>query len=82
MGVLSVSVQAVFTCCTGQDSCGDARNDPLVCSALGDLYAATNGAGWTDNMGWSSAAAGTPTDYCTFYQSFGTPCDGDVLTSL
>ena len=42
-------------------------NSDLVCSALGDLYYATNGTGWTNNRGWSLAAAGTPTDYCNFY---------------
>jgi len=56
-----------FTCCSGQASCGGAVNDPVVCAALGDLYYATNGAGWNNNGGWSSAAAGVPTDYCGFW---------------
>lgn len=35
-----------------------ATNDPLVCSALADLYYATNGAEWASNQGWADAAAG------------------------
>ena len=64
---------SAFTCCTGQASCGGANNDPVQCDALGDLYFGTNGTGWTINAGWRSAAAGTPTDYCSFAQ---TACDG------
>ena len=71
-----------FTCCTGQASCGSVNNDPVVCSALGDLYSATNGSGWMNKGGWNSAAAGTPTDYCGFYQWSGTPCSGGVLKWL
>jgi hypothetical protein len=58
---LSVPASAtpVFTCSNSGSN--------LVCSALGDLYYATNGTGWTNNSGWSSAADGKPTDYCTFY---------------
>ena len=52
----------VFSC-TQQDA---------TCSALGDLYYATNGTGWGTNTGWASASAGTSTDYCTFY---GLTCD-------
>ena len=68
--------RGIFTCTSG--------NDPVVCSALGDLYYATNGpTGWTHTGGWSSAAAGTPTDYCSFWQSNGSPCNGlGVLTRL
>jgi hypothetical protein len=57
-----------FTCCSGQASCGGAVNDPVVCAALGDLYYATNGAGWNNNGGWSSAAVGVPTDFCSFWR--------------
>ena len=56
-------------------------NDPVVCAALGDLYYATNGAGWNNNGGWNSAAAGVPTDYCTFFVNGGNKIcntDGDV----
>jgi len=68
-----------FTC--------SAVNDPVVCSALGDLYYSTNGAGWTNPAGWSSAANGVPTDFCSFYQwgggMAGPPCDTHgVLTFL
>ena len=47
-----------FVCANG--------NDPVVCAALGDLYSATSGSGWTGNSGWSSSAALYATDYCTF----------------
>lgn len=46
-----------FTC-TKQDA---------TCEALGDLYYATNGAGWLKNDGWAAAASGIPTSYCSFY---------------
>ena len=58
---------SAFTCCTGQSSCGGYQNDPVVCSALGDLYAATNGPSWLNNTGWAAAAAGSPTDFCGRY---------------
>ena len=77
LGVLGVSAQT-FTC--------SVTNNPVVCSALGDLYYATNGpTNWTRKDGWSSAAAGTPTSYCSFYttSSRRTFCDGaGVLTAL
>lgn len=73
---------STFTCCSGQVNCGGGVNDPSACSALGDLYSATNGNGWTNKGGWSAAAAGTPTDICSFWQSGGTPCAGGVLTQL
>lgn len=74
LGVLGVSAQT-FTC--------SVTNNPVFCSALGDLYYATNGSRWTVNTGWSSAAAGTPTSYCSFYKTYSTPCNGaGVLTSL
>jgi hypothetical protein len=59
-------------------TCG-ANNDATVCSALGDLYNATNGSYWTYQTGWSEATAGTPTDYCTFY---GVICSSGVLQKL
>jgi hypothetical protein len=55
------------------------NNDATVCSALGDLYNATSGASWTNKTGWSAAASGTPTDYCTF---FGATCGSGVLRQL
>ena len=54
-------------------------NDATVCSVLADLYSATNGASWTNKAGWSAAAAGTSTDYCTFY---GATCSSSILASL
>ena len=39
-------------------------NDNATCAALGDVYYATGGFGWTSNVGWASAAAGNATDYC------------------
>lgn len=62
---------ATFTCA--------AANDATACSALGDLYTATNGAGWVSNTGWRDAAAGTATDCCTFQ---GVTCAGGVVTQL
>jgi hypothetical protein len=56
-GPLLAAAQS-FTCAS--------YNDPVTCSALGDLYSATNGTSWNTNTGWSSAASGTATDYCTF----------------
>ena len=50
-------------------------NNPVFCSALGDLYYATRGGGWNNGYGWSSAAAGTPTNYCIFSSSLAN-CDG------
>ena len=51
-----------------------------VCGVLGALYNATSGTSWTNNTGWSAAAAGTATSYCTFY---GTTCSSAaVLTTL
>ena len=50
-----------------------------TCSALGDLYYATNGSWWTNNTGWSSAASGSASDYCGFY---GARCSGSALTYL
>ena len=71
-----------FTCCTGSNCTGGVSNDPVTCAALGDLYYATSGNAWSAKQGWSSAAAGTATDFCTFAQSAG-GCDGaGVLTSL
>ena len=61
--------------CTKQDA---------TCEALGDLYYATNGSGWTNNSGWADAAAGKATDYCNFYPGMssggataGVPCTSD-----
>jgi len=71
-----------FACCTGSNCTGGVSNDPVTCAALGDLYYATSGNAWSAKQGWSSAAAGTATDFCTFAQSAG-GCDGaGVLTSL
>ena len=41
-------------------------NQDSTCAALGDTYAALRGGQWRNATGWSAAAAGTPTDYCTF----------------
>jgi len=57
-------------------------NDPAVCNALGDLYYATNGGGWTNRGGWASAAAGNATDYCGFWQFDSPTCSGGALTLL
>ena len=55
-----------FTCCSG----GSCTNDQVICGVLGDLY---YGLGSSSQMlGWVSAAASVPNDYCTFY---GLTCD-------
>ena len=65
--------RGVFVC-TRQDA---------TCEALGDLYYATNGAGWQYRQGWETAAAGIATDYCYFWHYRGPPCDeGLALTFL
>ena len=60
---------ATFTC-TPQDA---------TCTALGALYTATGGASWTQNSGWASAAAGTATSYCSF---FNVSCTGGNVLSV
>ena len=63
--------QPPFTC--------SPTNDGAACSALGQLYYATNGpTSWVEADGWAEAAVGTPTNYCTF---FGILCAGqaDIL---
>jgi len=69
-----------FTCCSGQASCGRAFNDNVTCAALGDIYTATNGVGWSDQTGWSAAAAGSPTDFCTSFHY--AACTGGFITTL
>ena len=67
------SCQSVLTC--------GVNNDATCCRALGDFYNATSGASWITTMrtGWSAAATGTPTDYCTF---FGVLCSNGILQQL
>jgi hypothetical protein len=62
---------AAFTC--------GAADDSATCVALGELYAATGGAGWSNNAGWRDAAAGTATAACTFV---GVYCDGGAVTLM
>ena len=62
---------AAFTCAPA--------NDVTACAALGDFYVATNGASWASNAGWTTAVAGTATDYCTFQ---GLSCNGSIVTVL
>ena len=74
------SGDAVFVCCSGLGCSGGVSNNPVACAALGDLYAATSG--WAilgSNTGWSSAAAGVATDYCTFY---GVTCISGTVNSM
>ena len=68
-------------CGSGRVGAFTCTQSDTVCSALGDLYSSTGGASWTNKTGWSAAAAGTATSYCTF---FGTLCGvgGTVLTEL
>lgn len=74
-GALPVcSLSANFTCTSGLDT--------VVCSALGDLYFTTGGAGWARNDGWKNAAAGIPTNYCAGASFYGAQCDGSTLIRL
>jgi hypothetical protein len=50
----------------GNFVCGAGENATL-CGAFYDFYTSLGGAGWKNNSGWSSAAAGIPTSYKTFY---------------
>ena len=52
--------------CTSQGANGGARS-ATTCATLGELYAATriSSADWINSSGWSAAADGTPTDFCT-----------------
>lgn len=73
------TVSGAFTC----------TRSGTTCSALGDLYAATNGAGWelpnpsgvgVPLQAWAAAASGVATDYCAFE---GAACDSaNNLVSL
>ena len=67
------AASAAFTCATADDA--------STCAALGALFAALNGGGWkaSSAAGWSAAAAGTPTPFCTFQ---GVQCSGSQLASL
>jgi hypothetical protein len=66
------AVGAALKCAAGEDT--------TMCAALADLYNAMSGAAWTNNEGWSTAAAGVATSYCTFT---GLTCDGTgALTEL
>ncbi len=62
MAASTQQAHAAFTCTVAG----------VTCDALGDLYSATNGAGWKTNIGWSDAAGDgpsgypVPTDFCTF----------------
>ena len=63
--------RAAFTC--------DPSNSAALCTALGALYAQTNGAGWKNSSGWSSAAAGSVTNFCSFA---GLTCAGSSPVKL
>lgn len=60
---------ANFTC---------ARTD-TTCTALGSFYSGSLNSSWRNSSGWSAAAAGNATDYCTFA---GCGCQNLSLTSL
>ena len=72
---LTQPTDGALPACQSLLTCG-VNNNATVCSALGDLYSATNGASWANSNGWSIAAAGTAIDYCTF---FGVTCSNGVL---
>lgn len=59
--LVQLAVLALFGVKTAAFSCllpPAGTNNPVTCSALGDFYKSTNGAGWTSNTGWAAAAAG------------------------
>ncbi len=76
--LLCVALAAAVRCARAAFTCA-AGDDPVQCAALGDLYAATNGAAWGDAPGWSAAAAGVPTSYCQFSY---VACAGQAVTSV
>jgi hypothetical protein len=55
-----------------------AADDATTCAALDDVFTATGGERWASSAGWRDAAAGTATDYCTF---FGVTCSGRSLVT-
>jgi hypothetical protein len=59
---LAAAVVPAFACLTTA-----AGYSAATCAALGGLYAATNGPSWSTKTGWSAAAAGTPTNFCSFH---------------
>lgn len=50
----------------------DCAKQDADCEALGLLYYSTGGPDWKSSGGWSTAAIGKPTDYCSFF----TKCKG------
>jgi len=62
---------ALFTCAPDSNALD-------TCYALGALYYATAGAGWINAAGWASAAAGQPTDLCSFH---GVTCGAGATSS-
>ena len=79
MGARILLCLVLAKCALAQNFTCAAGNDATQCAALRDLYYATNGRSWGDKSGWSSAAAGVPTDYCTFA---GISCAGNNVTWL
>jgi len=73
--LLKSTLAQTFTCASG--------NDATQCAALRDFYYATNGPSWGSILGsangWSSAASGTSTNYCTFYF---VACSGNNIVAL
>ena len=59
-----------FTLYSTSDAAFVCTQADAACTALADLYAATGGSAWSSfyhgNVGWSDAAAGTATSYCSF----------------
>ena len=62
-------------------NCSCAFNAPQeqTCATLGDMYTSMGGPGWANQAGWAAAAAGVPTDYCSFFAGV-TCAGGDVQT--
>jgi hypothetical protein len=59
LAALAGAARGAFTCAT--------TDNATTCAVLGQIYAATGGATtWLNRAGWSTAASGTPTSYCTF----------------
>jgi len=68
------SLSPNFVCAPGYST--------AVCSALGDLYASTNGSGWKRNDGWAAAASGVAFNFCAGAAWYGAQCDGSALVRL
>ena len=66
-----VVLAALVAAAHGQLTCA-ATDNATTCAALGVLWTATGGAiTWNNKGGWTAAASGTATSYCSFFGIYG-----------